>query len=370
MKKGLRFADILSRPSEVQALTSLSMASFLALVPHFEAVFQSRMDKWCIDGKPRKSRRHSTYKNCPLPSPEDRLLFLLVYLKTNALQVVHGRMFGMVQCKANLWIHLLLPMLGYALKALGHVPCRTLAELAQRLGVSLHEAEQIIETPVQSSIQEVVAQITSPEPPLILEQAGQMVDSSQRCRPSTQVEENAPQASLPEGPLFCHDGMERRIQRPQDPEEQVLNYSGKKKTHTVKNLLLVDESLTVVFLSDTVSGKMHDKKLADTIPYPLPPDSRLLQDLGFQGFSLPEVQTIMPFKKPRGGNLTPEQKVVNRQISSRRVRIEHVNSSVKRCRVIKDTLRLLKKGIRDLLIEICCALHNFRVNHTPWQVMA
>ena len=390
MKKGLRFGDICSRPSEVLALTSLSMETFLALVPHFEAVFQSHMNLWCMDGKPRKLRRYSTYRSCPLPTAEDRLLFLLVYLKTNALQVAHGRMFGMVQCKANFWIHLLLPMLGSALEALGHTPCRTLAELAQRLNVTLNEAEQIIEPSEQSPIQEVVSQITAPESPLTVEEAEQMVDSKEPVQATAQTEENVPpptcvedpeqrrdEADTPappsphaEGPVFCHDGLERRIQRPQDSEEQILNYSGKKKTHTVKNLLLVDESLTVIFLSDTVAGKMHDKKLADTTPYPLPPDSRLLQDLGFQGFSLPNVQTIMPFKKPRGGQLTSEQKEVNRQISSRRVRIEHVNSSVKRCRVIKDTLRLLKKGIRDFLIEICCALHNFRVSLAPWKEMA
>jgi hypothetical protein len=144
MKKGLRFCDICSRPSEVLALTSLSLETFLALVPHFDSVFQSHMDLWCMDGKPRKVRQYSTYRNCPLPTAEDRLLFLLVYLKTNALQVAHGRMFWMVQCKANSWIHLLLPMLGCALKALGHTPCRTLAELAQRLNITLDEAEQII----------------------------------------------------------------------------------------------------------------------------------------------------------------------------------------------------------------------------------
>jgi hypothetical protein len=82
-----------------------------------------------MDGKPRTARRFSVYKNCPLPTPEDRLLFILVSLKTYALQVVHGRLFGMVQGKANQWIHVLLPALLAALRALGDAPARSLAAL-------------------------------------------------------------------------------------------------------------------------------------------------------------------------------------------------------------------------------------------------
>src|SRR5262245_28292216 len=99
----------------------------------FETAFQTRMAVWRMDGKPRTTRRFTVYKNCPLPTPEDRLLFILVYLKTYALQVVHGRLFGMVQGKANQWIHGLLPALLAALRALGDAPARSLTALAQRL---------------------------------------------------------------------------------------------------------------------------------------------------------------------------------------------------------------------------------------------
>ena len=137
----------------------------------------------------------------------------------------------------------------------------------------------------------------------------------------------------------------------------------------MKNVLLIDTTCSILFLSDTVEGKMHDKKVADVTPYPLPSGSRLLQDLGFQAFTLDGVETIMPIKKPRGKELTSEQKLVNKEVSRRRVRIEHVNSSVKRCRIVKDVIRLLKKGIRDLVMEVCCALHNFRVRLAPWRAM-
>jgi len=103
--------------------------------------------------------------------------------------------------------------------------------------------------------------------------------------------------------------------------------------------------------------------------YPLPPGSQLMQDLGFLAFTLDGVEIIMPTKKPRGGSLTDEQKAENQQIARRRVRIEHVNSSVKRCRIVKDTIRMFRDGARDMVAEICCALHNFRVRLSPWKPM-
>ena len=71
----------------------------------------------------------------------------------------------------------------------------------------------------------------------------------------------------------------------------------------------------------------------------------------------------------RGGELSAEQKAYNQHVSRRRVRIEHVNGSVKRYRIVKEIIRLLKDGVRDLVMEICCALHNLRVRLTPWQKM-
>jgi len=105
---------------------------------------QARMAIWRLDGKPRTARQFSVYKNCPLPTPEDRLFFLLTYLKTCSLQVVQGRLFGMGQSKANQWIHVLLPALLAALRALGDAPARSLTALAQRLGVSEADAAPLV----------------------------------------------------------------------------------------------------------------------------------------------------------------------------------------------------------------------------------
>jgi hypothetical protein len=137
----------------------------------------------------------------------------------------------------------------------------------------------------------------------------------------------------------------------------------------LKNLLLINQALRILFLSETHPGSVHDKRIADTTPYPLPTGSQLLQDSGFQAFTLGGVDILQPTKKPRGHELTRAQKARNRKLARRRVRIEHVNSSVKRCRIVKDRIRLWKEGVRDLVMELCCALHNFRVRLTPWQPM-
>jgi hypothetical protein len=137
----------------------------------------------------------------------------------------------------------------------------------------------------------------------------------------------------------------------------------------VKNVLLVNAPLTILFLSDTYGGRTHDKRIAEATPYPLSAGSRLLQDLGFLAFTLPQVEILMPTKAPRGQELPWEEKIANHALHHRRRRIEHVNSSVKRCRIVKDRIRLWKQGIRDLVMELCCALHNFRVRLTPWQPM-
>ena len=158
---GLRFTELKSRPLEFLDFTSVTLDEFQQLVLPFETAFHARMAAWRMDGKPRTARRFTVYKNCPLPTPEDRLLFILTYVKTYALQVVQGRLFGMVQGKANQWIHLLLPVLLAALRALGDAPARSLTALAQRLGVSEADAATLV-TPLEEEPTPVV-----PDAPLL-----------------------------------------------------------------------------------------------------------------------------------------------------------------------------------------------------------
>src|SRR5262249_38293021 len=136
----VRFADVQARPTEFLDMTSLTLEEFQQLVPPFEAAFQAHMAVGRLGGKPRTAPPVSVYKNCPLPTPEDRLFFLLTYLKTYSLQVVQGHLFGMGQSKANQWIHVLLPALQAALRTLGDTPTRSLEALAQRLGMAVADA--------------------------------------------------------------------------------------------------------------------------------------------------------------------------------------------------------------------------------------
>jgi hypothetical protein len=142
------------------------------------------------------------------------------------------------------------------------------------------------------------------------------------------------------------------------------------KDHTLKNVLFVNALLVILFLSDTHGGRVHALRIAEATPYPLPAGSRLVQALGFLSFTLPQVEILMPMKKPRGEELSLEQQRANQELHQRRLRIEPVNSSIKRCRIVKDRLRLWQAGVRELVMARCCALHNFRVRLTPWQPMA
>jgi hypothetical protein len=167
-------------------------------------------------------------------------------MKTYPLQQSHAQLFGMQQSQVSQWIHFLLPLVKASLADCDELPAR------EKENINLDEDE-----------------------------AG----------------------------LFFHDGTERPINRPQDPEEQELYYSGKKKQHTVKNDLVIDEPCKVRFLSDTVEGKRNDKRLADESGYQVPPGSVLAQDAGFQGFQLEGVSILQPKKKPRGGELCYADKV-------------------------------------------------------------
>ncbi len=299
----LNYAQAFSNPTQFPALTGYTQAEFQALLPHFETQFAAHVATHTPKGARRQEQAYRAYANSPLPTLDDKLFFILVYLKTANLQVVQGALFGMAQPVANQWIHRLLPIVNQALAAAAVLPARTAAEL-----------------------------------------------------------KFAPDQDR----LYFHDGTERPINRPSDPADQTTYYSGKKKQHTVKNNVIIDNDCKIIFLTDTVEGKQHDKKLADEAGYTLPAGRILVQDTGFQGFTLDAVLILQPKKKPRGKTLSALSKASNQWISRLRIRIEHAIGGVKRYRIVKDKLRIWKKGIRDLVFETCCGLHNFRLNFRPW----
>ena len=234
---------------------------------------------------------------------EDNLLCHPRLPETHPLQTMHGLQFELSQPQTNYWMHRLLPVLQRALAALGLAPERD----ASRVATS----------------------------PLALEGA-------------------------PDGVI---DGTERRRQRPTNAVQQKEQYSGKKKTHTDKNLVLINAHTTkVVYLGPTVAGKTHDKKAADAAQMVYPPNATLGKDTGFQGYEPAGVLTQQPKKKPRGQELSVEDTFLNSLISSARVVVENVIAGVKRCRMVKDVLRLTTEGISDLVMEIACGLHNLRVS--------
>jgi hypothetical protein len=177
---GLRYAEVSRKEQKFLDLTSLTVEMFNRLVPSFEEAFQERMKEWCLDGKKRTGRAYTAYANSPLPTPEDRLLFILVYLKTNSLQVVQGELFGLPQNKANQWIHTLLPVLQQALHKLGDTPARSMEELAQRL--KLHTVADLPKAPDPEALSTMVA--LSVEPELHLP-AGSASDDQQEPRPNS-----------------------------------------------------------------------------------------------------------------------------------------------------------------------------------------
>jgi hypothetical protein len=163
----VQFTDVQARPTEFLDLTSLTLDEFQQLVPPFEAALQAHMAAWRLDGKPRTARRFRVYQNCPLPTPEDRLFFLLTYLKTYSLQVVQGRLFGMGQSKANQWIHVLLSALLAALRTLGDAPARSLTALAQRLGVLAVDAASVVGAVEEEPAPVIAVPVATPDSPLL-----------------------------------------------------------------------------------------------------------------------------------------------------------------------------------------------------------
>ena len=249
--------------------------------------------------------RKKTYVNSgggkpKLPRVIDKLFFILFYYKVYPIQSAMGMIFDMSQSQVCTWIHILGPVVQRALGIEGCLPERNPRKLKETLeACTMHD--------------------------------------------------------------FIIDGTERERQRPSDPSEQRDFYSGKHKAHTYNNIVIVDEhEKTVEYLSQTYEGTYHDMAICDEEQYEFPENSTLQKDRGFQGYEPENVITYQPKKKPRNGTLSIGDKFLNRVFSSSRIVIEHVISGIKRCRIVRDVLRNTRIGFEDIIMEIACALHNFR----------
>jgi hypothetical protein len=297
----LTYNELKNNPSKFLSLTSLEVEEFDALLPSFKQAWDADVAKR-IASKPRQ-RKPGGGRKATLKSLEDKLLFILVYVKVYPLQEVQGELFGISQGQTNGWIQRLTPLLQSA--------------LAQ---------EDLLPERAPSKLEEVLSGYD------LLE--------------------------------FTIDGTERRRQRPTDAVEQQEYYSGKKKTHTlINNLIAHPSSRTVCYLSNTYPGKRHDKRICDEEGYVFPRLAELSQDTGFQGFRPEDVIIYQPKKKPRGAPLAVEDRFINSVISSVRIIVENIICGVKRCRILKDIFRNHLTGFDDTVMEIACGLHNLRVRH-------
>ena len=162
---------------------------------------------------------------------------------------------------------------------------------------------------------------------------------------------------------FIIDGTERRINRPNDKADCKMYYSGKRKAHAVKNLVIHDRGGKVRYVSDTYGGKKHDKAIADEEDLSFPEGSTLGQDTGFQGFAPEGVTIQQPKKNPRNRSLTAIDRLNNHSISSLRVEVEHHIGGIKRCQILGQPFWNWVDHDLDEVMETACGLHNFRLTH-------
>jgi hypothetical protein len=235
----LTYSNLKRNRRKCVALTGLTPKEFMVLLPAFTRAYAEQYPaEKTMRGKPRRRQAGGGRKGV-LQAPEQKLLFILVYQKTYPLQTLLGEVFELSQPRVNEWVHRLLPILKVALDELEVLPERDPQHFAQ----------------------------------------------------------SEPQHG--ERPELIIDGTERRRQRPKSPAKQADAYSGKKKTHCDKNVVLVQaKTKRVGFLSQTYAGKTHDKKIVDTEPITYPPETILYKDTGFQGYEPVVAQTYQPKKSP------------------------------------------------------------------------
>jgi DDE superfamily endonuclease len=300
----------LKNPVRFVAMTGYSIEQFSMLLPYFDKAHQQYFSRHDLRGNKKKElRRFVIYSSSPLSTVADRLAFILSFKKLNPIQEQQADWFNMTQKQCNEFIHSLTIVLEEALRDACVLPAATAQQLAT-----------------------------------YLEEAGDT--------------------------MLLHDGTEREIPRPSDEQKQQENYSGKKKKHTLKNAVIVSASCFIVFVGATLSGAVHDKKMAEQQYLQVLSNAKaaisLWQDTGYQGFAPQGVTIIQPQKKPKGKELTPAQKERNRQIAAVRIRVEHAIGSTKRYRIVKDECRLRKNQYPCKVFALCAALHNFRIEAKPF----
>src|SRR5947209_5882458 len=299
----LTYARLKAKPRVFQSFTGLTLAAFSQLLIAFECAYEQALDQQDAQRPIPRQRRRGRGLTATLTTPADKLLFILFYFRVYPTQEALAFFFGFSQSQANEWVHRLTPILNAALGAEQQLPKRKAADVEQVL------------------------------------------------------------AACP-GLEFIIDGTERPIQRPKDGERKRKYYSDKKKRHTVKNIVITDKrTKKVKGLGRTQEGKKHDKAATDEERYQFPKGSTLWKDTGFQGYEPEPTTTHQPKKKPRGGELTADEKAHNRVISGERIGVEHSLGGVKVYRIVRDVYRNHRPDFEDVVMETACGLHNLRLGY-------
>jgi hypothetical protein len=280
----------------MKATSSLTVAEFEALARRLALAWSEQCAAQTAEGRPRHRQPGGGRKGV-LSTIEQKLFFILLYFKAYPTQDVMGVLFGITQGQVSDWVKRLTAAVGQLMEL--HKPARKGRQLRELL-------EQ------QPELREVII-----------------------------------------------DGTERRLPRPAHAGRQRCYYSGRKKRHAVKNIIVVGEK-KVLFCSKTVPARHHDKKVAEQSGVKLPPDVTVLGDSGFAGLEVGAASLVTPWKRRKGRHLHKKRREFNRLLGRQRVGVEHALASVKRLRILRDEFRNRRVGMVDAVNEIGCAMHNFR----------
>lgn len=285
-----------------KALTGLTRREFTNLVADFSWNYHEFEAK----RNPNRVRKLGGGRTPYLARIEDKLFYVLYYLKVYPTFDLASFQVGFARSHACEWLHVLLPILEQTMKRKFVLPQR---------------------------------QISSPEEFLRL---------------------------YPEAREVFADGMERSIQRSKNKKKQQKNYSGKKKLHTRKTVVVSDNKRRILVVTKSKSGRRHDKRLADksSIFESLPQNVEVFADTAFIGVQKVHPKTYLPQKKPRGRDLTPQEKEMNRIISSFRVVVEHAIGGIKRYGCMSNKLRSRKPSIEDKFLLLSSGLWNYHLATT------
>jgi hypothetical protein len=109
-------------------------------------------------------------------------------------------------------------------------------------------------------------------------------------------------------------------------------------------------------------GARHDFSLYKHSKAELPEVVECLADSGYQGLLELHENSRTPFKKPKGGELTAEQKEFNKQLAKERVVVEHIIRHLKIFRILAQPYRNRRRRFM-LRVNLIAGLYNYALKH-------